>query len=462
MNRVLIKNLKDYKDKTVKITGWVNIRRDHGKLVFLDIRDFTGIIQSVSTPQEKESYKIAQELRPEWVVEVTGEVSQRPEKMTNANVQNGDIELQIKEIEVLNKAETPPFDVTSDGHEIGEEHRLEYRYLDLRRERLQKNIRNRHKVNQFIRNYLTDKDFVEVETPLLSKSTPEGARDYIVPSRLDKGKFYALPQSPQQYKQLLMVGGLERYFQLAHCMRDEDTRGDRQPEFIQLDVEASFVDQEYILNLMEELYTKLVKEIYPDKKITKSPWPRLNYKDVMKEYKTDSPDLRKDKKDKNELAFAWILDFPLFEKEGKNYIPSHHMFTSPHPDDIKLLDKDPGKVRGLQHDLVLNGNEIAGGSIRIHNAEIQEKIFDLIGFSKKEKEDFKHMLKAFTFGTPPHGGIASGLDRLMMVLENEPSIREVMAFPKTGEGRDLMMKAPSEIDQKQLKELSLEVKKPKK
>lgn len=461
MNRVLIKNLKDYKEKTVKIAGWVNIRRDHGKLVFLDIRDYTGIIQTVSTPQEKESYKIAQDLRPEWVVEITGEVSQRPEKMTNTNVQNGDIELQIKGIKVLNMAETPPFDVTSDGHEIGEEHRLEYRYLDLRRDRLQKNIRNRHKVNQFIRNYLTDKDFVEIETPLLSKSTPEGARDYVVPSRLDKGKFYALPQSPQQYKQLLMVGGMEKYFQIAHCMRDEDTRGDRQPEFIQLDIEVSFIDQEYILNLMEELYTKLIKEIYPDKKITKSPWPRLNYEDVMKEYGTDSPDLRKNKEDENELAFAWILNFPLFEKEGKNYVPSHHMFTSPHPEDIELLDKDPGKVRGLQYDLVLNGNEIAGGSIRIHNVKIQEKIFDLIGFSKKEKGDFKHMLKAFTFGTPPHGGIASGMDRLMMVLENEPSIREVMAFPKTGEGRDLMMEAPSEIDDKQLEELGLEIKKKK-
>ncbi|MEK7575712.1 MAG: amino acid--tRNA ligase-related protein, partial [Patescibacteria group bacterium] len=338
--------------------------------------------------------------------------------------------------------------------------RLKYRYLDLRRERLQKNLRMRHKIIKFIRDYLSEKGFVEIDTPILTKSTPEGARDFVVPSRLHPGKFYALPQSPQQYKQLLMVAGFEKYFQIAKCLRDEDTRGDRQPEFTQLDLEMSFIEQKDVLDLMENMYTDLVEKLYPEKKIIQKPWPRIDYNEAIKKYGTDRPDLRKNKNDPNELAFVWLVNFPLFEKEkGENdhFTPSHHMFTSPKG----VIELEPQLTKSFQHDMVLNGYEIAGGSIRIHNPHIQTKIFDLIGFSKEEKEYFKHMLEAFEYGVPPHGGIASGLDRLAMILQGEQSIRDVMAFPKTGDGRDLMMDAPADLDQKQLKELGLEIKKKK-
>lgn len=462
-NRIYIKDLNKHIDKEVTIKGWVDVRRDQGKMIFFDFRDMSGKVQGVILSGNADALKVGEKVRPEWVVEVRGKVNKRPEKMINNGQENGDIEIEILEINVLNEAETPVFDIHSDGHEIGEENRLKYRYLDLRRPRLQKNIRNRAKVMKFIRDYLTDEGFIEIETPILTKSSPEGARDYVVPSRVEKGKFYALPQSPQQYKQILMVTGLEKYFQLPKVMRDEDTRGDRQPEFTQLDIEISFASQEEILNLTENMFTKLVKEIYPEKKITKEPWPRLNYDDVMKEYGTDSPDLRKDKNDPNELAFAWVLNFPLFEaeKEDGHYAPSHHMFTAPKEEDIEKLDKKPGEVRSYQHDMVLNGYEVGGGSVRIHDPKVQEKIFDLIGFNKKQKEKFNHMLTAFKYGVPPHGGIAPGMDRLMMVFENEPNIREVIAFPKTGEGKDLMMNAPSEIDEAQLKELGIKITKDK-
>tara|TARA_B100002003_G_scaffold192487_1_gene181762 strand:- start:4395 stop:5789 length:1395 start_codon:yes stop_codon:yes gene_type:complete len=464
MNRIYIKELNKHTGKEATIKGWVDVRRDQGKMIFFDFRDMSGKVQGVILPGAKDAHEVGEKVRPEWVVEVKGKINKRPEKMVNKNEENGDIEIEILEIKVLNEAETPVFDIQSDGHEIGEENRLKHRYLDLRRPRLQKNIRNRAKVLKFVRDYLTDENFIEIETPILTKSSPEGARDYVVPSRIEKGKFYALPQSPQQYKQLLMVSGMEKYFQLAKVMRDEDTRGDRQPEFTQLDVEMSFVSQEEILNLTEDMFTKLVKEIYPEKKVTYEPWPRLDYDEVMKEYGTDSPDLRKDKNDPNELAFAWILNFPLFEKDKEkgHYAPSHHMFTAPKEEDISKLESDPSAVRSYQHDMVLNGYEVGGGSIRIHDSKVQERIFDLIGFDKKEKEKFSHMLNAFKYGVPPHGGIAPGMDRLMMVFENEPNIREVIAFPKTGEGRDLMMDAPSEIDETQLKELGIKITKDKK
>jgi len=300
----------------------------------------------------------------------------------------------------------------------------------------------------------------------LTKTTPEGARDFLVPSRPQSGKFYALPQSPQQYKQLLMVAGLERYFQFARCFRDEDPRRDRAyGEFTQLDMEMSFVTQEEIMSLAEDMFTKVVKQFFPEKKISKSPWPRLSHKESMVKYGNDKPDLRVNKDDPNELAFCWVIDFPLFNKQSKDdffygsgkseWAPSHHMFTAPHPDDVPLLKSDPGSVRGLQHDMVLNGFEVGGGSIRIHDPEVQQTVFDLIGFSEAQKAEFDHMLTAFTYGVPPHGGIAPGLDRLLMVLLGEPSVREVMAFPTSASGTISVMDAPSFATDEQLKELSL-------
>jgi len=444
--------------KKVRVCGWVHSRRDHGKIIFIDLRDRSGLLQVVFTPDDKKIYDLAQQLRSEWVISLEGKINERPEKMMNKNIETGKIEMSVENLEILNKAETPPFAIDTDGYEIGEDRRLEYRYLDIRRKRIKDNLILRHKVIHFIRNFLTDRGFIEIETPILTKSTPEGARDYVVPSRTHQGDFYALPQSPQQYKQLLMVAGMEKYFQIARCFRDEDTRGDRQPEFTQLDLEMSFPTQDEILSLIEELYINIIKTLTPEKHITEIPFPRLGYKEVMEKYKTDKPDLRKDKKDKNELAFAWILDWPLFEwnKDEKRWDPMHHPFTAPKDEDIPLLDKDPSKVHSWQHDLVLNGNEIGGGSIRIHKPDIQEKVFKLIGLKEEKiKAKFGHLLHAFSFGAPPHGGIAPGIDRLIMILANEPNIREVIAFPKTGDGRDLMMNAPSKVDNKQLKDLGL-------
>jgi aspartyl-tRNA synthetase len=311
---------------------------------------------------------------------------------------------------------------------------------------------------KFIRAFLDERDFTEVETPLFTASSPEGARDYIVPTRVGEGLFYALPQSPQQYKQLLMVGGMERYYQIAKCMRDEDSRGDRQPEFTQLDMELSFTTQEEILELTEAMYTAMVKELYPEKHISQSPWPRISYKESMEKYGNDKPDLRKDKNDPNELAFAWIVDFPLFEynDKEKRIEPMHHMFTMPREDHLELLDTDPLQITGQLYDMVCNGLEIASGSIRIVDPAIQQKVFSVIGISKEEAHTkFGHMLTAFQYGAPPHGGIAPGIDRMQMILENEPNIREVIAFPKTGEGRDPLMSGPTKVSQEQLAELGI-------
>jgi len=463
MERSLIKELKDKIGEKVKICGWVDVRRDHGKLIFVDLRDATGKIQIVAGPD------LADKLRSEWVISVEGEVKKRPEAMINKEALLGDLEISANKIEVLSESKTPPFDIGTDGYDVNEETRLKYRYLDLRRSRLQKNLRMRHKIIQFFRNYLTEKGFTEIETTLLTKSTPEGARDYVVPSRLYQGKFYALPQSPQQYKQLLMVAGFEKYFQIARCFRDEDTRGDRQPEFTQLDLEMSFATQEDILNLTESLYTKLIEQLFPKHRITQTPFPRLKYSEVMEKYKTDKPDLRKDKNDPNELAFAFVVDFPMFEwkEREKRWDAVHHPFTSPKVegelnDFIKKMKKEPASILAHQYDFVLNGCEIAGGSIRIHQPELLTAVFEIMGNKKEEiKEKFGHMLEAFEYGVPPHGGIAPGIDRLVMILQNEPNIREVIAFPKTGDARDPMMKSPDEISKEQLKELGLEIKKKK-
>jgi len=470
MNRIYTSDTINKIGEKVLLKGWVHARRDMGKIVFFDLRDKAGLLQVVLTPGDlsEADYQAVKDVRPEWVLEIEGEVQQRGEKNINPDLPTGKVEVLAKKFKVLNQAKTPPFEIDKDTIGVNEETRLKYRYLDLRSERMKQNIELRAKVILFIRNYLTKEGFTEIQTPMLTKSTPEGARDYLVPSRKFPGKFFALPQSPQQYKQLLMVAGLEKYFQIAPCFRDEDARADRSPgEFYQLDLEMSFVSQDDILNLTEQLFTSMVKEILPEKKITTEPWPRLDYTEVMEKYGTDKPDLRKNKDDMNELAFAWVLNFPLFVKQTKDdhfhgasekCAPSHHMFTAPKEEDIPLLDSEPLKVKSYQHDLVLNGLEVGGGSIRIHDPKLQDKVFDLIGFSAEQKKQFDHMLEAFEYGVPPHGGIAPGLDRLISILAGEQNIREVIAFPLMSEARDPLMNAPAEVSQEQLDELGISLK----
>jgi aspartyl-tRNA synthetase len=461
MKTLYIEQTPDKIGEVVELYGWVDNKRDHKKIVFIDLRDRTGIVQVIGGEEFKT-------LSTEDVVFVKGLVKARPEKLLNPKLKTGRIEIEAKELKIISKAKPLPIPVSGEGYDIDEEIRLKYRYLDIRRPRMTRNLILKSKTTMFIRNYLTQLDFLEIETPILTKTTPEGARDFLVPSRLQKGKFYALPQSPQQYKQLLMVAGIERYFQIARCFRDEDPRRDRAyGEFTQLDLEMSFVEQNDILTLAEDLFTNLVKDVFPEKHISQTPWPRLSHKNVMEKYGTDKPDLRKNKKDPNELAFSWTIDFPLFTEQSKNdffygsgqakFAPSHHMFTSPHPDDIPLLDKDPLKVRGLQHDMVLNGYEVGGGSIRIHDSKIQNKVFDLIGFNEEQKKQFSHMLEAFSYGVPPHGGIAPGIDRFLFTVLGEPSIREVMAFPASSGGKISVMEAPSEATEEQLKELGIKL-----
>ncbi len=470
MNRTYIKDLKDFVGQEVLISGWVNVRRDQGKLVFMDMRDMTGIVQCVVLPNHEEAMNSVKDVRTEWVLNINGIVNKRPERNIKEGVLNGDIELEITKIEVLNEAETPNFDLTTDGREIGEENRIKYRYLDLRRPRMQKNIRNRHRVAKFVRDFLDKENFIEIETPILTKSTPEGARDYVVPSRLYPGNFYALPQSPQQYKQLLMSGGMERYFQIARCMRDEDTRGDRQPEFTQLDMEMSFVGMEDVMNLNEKLLIDLVSRLYPEKKIQQIPFPRISYKEAIEKYGNDRPDIRTDKNDPDLLAFCWVIDFPFFERTDVSDNPdtegewtfTHNPFSAPIKDhkDWLMESKNIGEIITSQYDITLNGYEIGGGSIRNHEEKALRKVLNIIGHKDEDIDrNFGHMLHAFRTGTPPHGGIAWGFDRLLMLLENEPNIREVIAFPKTGEGKDLMMESPTSISEKQLKELHIKIEK---
>lgn len=575
-----------HKGMVVTLAGWVNRRRVFGGINFVDLRDRFGMVQVVTDPVEyPEIHQALEEVRPEWVVQVEGTVRLRPEGLANPNMPTGDVEVLAKKVKILNQAKTTPITISKDEDE-NEEIRLHYRYLDLRRERMRGNLILRHKVVKFIRDYLDSKGFLEIETPILFKTTPEGARDYLVPSRIYPGEFYALPQSPQQLKQLLMVAGMERYFQIARCFRDEDQRGDRQPEFTQLDLEMSFVEREDVMQLIEEMFTKLVAQVVPGKRLFASPWPRLTYQEAMHRFGKDNPDLRfgmelKDitelasrsgfqvfesavamgghvrginasglgdysrkqldeltefaKKygakglayvaittsgeqrssfarltkpeilssiveimgakpgdlllfvadkpavvfevlgrlrvllaerlgivDKDILAFCWIIDFPFVvwnEKENR-WDPSHHLFTSPMVEDIPLLDVDPGKAHGQQYDLVLNNYEVGGGSIRIHERSLQEKVFKLIGLDPEvARQRFGHMLEAFEYGTPPHGGIAQGIDRFCMILADEVNIREVIAFPKSQTARDLMAGAPSPAEPGQLKELHLKIEK---
>ncbi|MDP3964408.1 MAG: aspartate--tRNA ligase [bacterium] len=468
MKRVFSTHANAFVGKTTTFSGWAHSVRRMGKIVFINLRDKEGLLQIVCSPDSGEAYEIARKIRPEFVLTVTGKVAKRDPKNVNQELATGSVEVVAETIEIISESKTPPFEIVNEDRQASEELRLQYRYLDLRHERMRYNISVRHKVALFVRNFLNGKGFMELHTPLLSKSTPEGARDYLVPSRLHKGKFFALPQSPQQYKQLLMVAGVERYFQIAPCFRDEDARADRSPgEFYQIDIEMSFVTQDDILNLVEEMFTAMVAEIFPEKKFTSTPWPRLTHAEVSEKYGTDKPDLRQDKNNKDELAFTWVVDFPLFVSQSKDdffhgsgagtLAPSHHMFTAPKEEDIHLLDTDPAKVRSYQHDLVLNGFEVGGGSIRIHRPEIQEKIFDIIGFTKDQKKQFKHLLTAFEYGVPPHGGIAPGFDRLLFVLLGEKSIKEVVPFPLSSEGRDPMMGSPSKVAPGQLRDLGIKL-----
>ena len=579
---------KNHAGQKVTLAGWVHRRRDHGGKVFIDLRDREGIVQVVFNPQvSKEAYEVAGSLRSEYVIQVAGEVSPRPEGTENPKLATGDIEVTAKEAVILNPSKTPPFYI-NDDEDVEESLCLKSRYLYLRRPRMKDNLLLRHKMIKFIRDFLDEKGFVEIETPILIKSTPEGARDYLVPSRINPGKFYALPQSPQQLKQLLMVAGFDKYFQIARCFRDEDLRADRQPEFTQLDMEMSFIEVKDILQLMEELFTSLVKTVKPDMRLLE-PFPHLSYKEAMEKYGTDKPDIRfglelkdisdiaantdfqvfrsaLDNKgkvkgirvpgcghytrhqldelinlakscgalglmtmaftgeaitldevksaaakyltprqleeiagrfeakpgdlllivadkleivnktldelrremaqrlnlaDADLLAFAFVVDFPFLERnEAENrWEPMHHPFTAPREEDALLLDTEPAKVYGQHYDVVCNGCELGSGSIRIHNRQLQEKIFNLLGYSKEETESrFGGLLEALEYGAPPHGGIAIGLDRLVMLFAGEGSIREVIAFPKNQNAVDMMLDSPSYVDKHQLDELNLKLK----
>jgi aspartyl-tRNA synthetase len=441
--------------ETVLLKGWVQTERDMGKIAFIDLRDETGLLQIV-IPGDLETPRVG----VEYVVEIEGVIRARGERFMNPKLATGSVELGATSVKIINSSADLPFEIKHDTIGINEELRLKHRYLDLRSERMTHNIRMRHKVSKFFRDYLDADGFIEVETPILTKGTPEGAREFLVPSRLHPEEFYVLPQSPQQFKQLLMVGGIGKYFQIARCLRDEDQRGDRQPEFTQLDIEMSFVDQEDILALNEAMLIKLIETVAPDKKISQLPFPRITYAESMKKYGNDKPDLRKDKEDPNELAFVWVTDFPMFEKDGDGgkLGAVHHPFTAPNPDDLHLLETKPFEARSIAYDIALNGFEIGGGSIRISDAELQTKIFSLLGVSDDDiQARFGHMLEAFSFGVPPHGGIAYGLERLLMILCNEPNIREVMAFPKTGDARDPLMGAPSAVSDDSLEQAHIKV-----
>ncbi|MDP3881089.1 MAG: amino acid--tRNA ligase-related protein [bacterium] len=459
MERTLIKETPERIGEKVELFGWVDSRRDHGKLIFFDIRDRSGIVQAVVTPKSA-AYEEANKLRDEWVIRVVAEIKARPEKMINEGLSTGTVEAAISELEVLNESETPPLPLKGDGMDIDEDVRLKYRYLDLRRERLQKNIKLRSEFVDRCRQFLFERDFSEIETPMLTKSTAEGSRDFVVPSRLHKGKFFALPQSPQQYKQLLMTAGFERYFQLARCIRDEDLRADRGFEHTQIDMEVSFVDRDEFMKMDEEMITTVVEAM--GYKIKEKPFPRISYKTAINEYGGDKFDLRNEaEKQDGVLAFAWVTDFPFFEKaDDGGYTFSHNPFSAVMPESLDDLLKGENveNIISSQYDLVCNGFEVGGGSIRAHRADWLEAALKIMGMDEEKiQKDYGHMLEAFKYGTPPHGGIAHGVERMIMILSGEEYLREVQAFPQSSSGRTSVMNAPEPISDDQLKELGLKI-----
>ncbi len=462
MKRTLVSDSLKVVGDSVDLFGWVHNRRDHGKIIFIDLRDSTGIIQMVFVPSHGDMYVRAQELRAEFVIHVKGIVAKRPEKMINPESPMGSVELQPSELEVLSEAKTPPFPIDTSGYDLDESLRMRYRYLDLRRERLQKTIRLRHKATTLAREFLNGEGFVEIETPILTKSSPEGARDFLVPSRMHPGKFYALPQAPQQYKQLLMIAGFEKYYQIARALRDEDLRGERQLEHTQIDMEMSFGGQEEVFKVVEGMMIKIAEEC--GKKVKDKPFPRYTHKEAMKKFGADKFDLREDPKNPDDMAFAWVTDFPLFDKdeESGKLTFAHNPFSAPHKDDVEKLmrGEDLESLHAQQYDLVCNGYEIASGGVRISDPKVQRKVFEIMGLTIEQTEErFGHLIGAYEYGAPPHAGIAPGLDRLVMLLANEPNIREVIAFPVSKSGETSVMHAPSEVSEKQLKDLHIQIKK---
>ncbi len=461
--RTLIGKTPSKVGEVVTLKGWVATKRDHGKITFIDLRDYTGSVQCVG-------YKMMGELTTESVISITGLIKARPEKMVNKDSETGTVEIEVQEYEVLNKAKELPIQVEGDGYEIKEEVRLKYRYLDLRRNRMRKTLRMRSALIQAFREYLFEKEFVEVETPMLSLATKEGARDFIVPSRFNPGKFYALPQSPQQYKQLLMTAGVENYFQVARCIRDEDLRSDRGFEFTQLDLEMSFVEQKDVMETVEAMTKFAVKKV--GGKLKDETFPVFTYDEAIQKFGADKFDLRTEEEKKaGVLAFAWVVSFPFFKKvdiadaaevaDGKSgWTFTHNPFSTPISEHVEqhIAGKDVAQIVTAQYDLVCNGHEAGGGSIRAHRPEVLKATFKIMGYSEEEtQQSIGHMLEAFEVGTPPHGGIALGLDRLVMMLAGETSLKEAIAFPMTSTGKTAVMDAPEAISEKQLKELHIKV-----
>jgi aspartyl-tRNA synthetase len=463
MDRNWIIETIDKAEETVQISGWARSVRVMGeKLVFIDVRDATGLVQVVAFKPDldDEMSELVDNIKPHAALTIEGVVQKRGEKQVNPDMETGKIEIKLQSVEIHGPAKTPPFDITKDTKKVNEETRLKHRYLDLRTERLQKNIRLRSKFVQACRDFLFERRFTEIETPLLTKATPEGSRDFVVPSRLQSGKFFALPQSPQQYKQLLMTGGFERYFQIARALRDEDPRADRGFEHTQIDIEMSFVDREDVMSLVEDMITHVVESFGYE--IKEKPFPRITYAESMEKYGDDKFDLRtEDEKEDGVLAYAWVIDFPFFEKdESGNWTFTHNPFSAPlpeHREDL-LNGENIENILTSQYDLVCNGFESGGGSVRAHDPSVVRSTYEIMGYSEEEiEESVGHMLEAFEYGAPPHGGIALGVERNLMNLTGEEALREVQAFPMTSSGRTAVMDAPSELSEKTLEELDLQV-----